>query len=86
MVGSRIRKMNALASPAVLSFVAGLKSTPRIFVKIVRSHKGHFVAEDQFGREVMLVVPSSQPPAETDNAKRFCEVLYGEGNVKVRKT
>lgn len=38
------------------------------------------------GREVLLAVPARQPPEETNNAKHFCEVLYGKDNVKVWKT
>lgn len=39
------------------------------------------------GREVLLLaVPARQPPEETNNAKRFCEVLYGKDSVKVWKT
>jgi hypothetical protein len=86
---TRIRKMSSLVSPTVLSFVAGLKEAtkhaPVQELKVVRSQNGNLVAVDQLGREVTLVVPSRQAPAETDNAKRFCEVLYGEGNVTVQK-
>ena len=64
-MSARIRKMRALASPAVLSFVARLRGRPV---------------------PVLLTVPVGQAPVATDNAKRFCEVLYGTGNVKVTKT
>jgi hypothetical protein len=88
-VSARIRKMAALTSPVTLSFVSGLVEVAkaRSFreVQITRDKYGNFVTVDQLGREVLLVVPARQPPAETDNAKRFCEALYGEGNVTVQK-
>lgn len=89
-MSARIRKMAALTSPVTLSFVSGLvevhKATSFREVQITRDKYGNFVTVDQLGREVLLVVPARQPPAETDNAKRFCEVLYGKDNVKVWKT
>lgn len=53
-------------------------------VQITRDKYGNFVTVDQLGREVLLAVPARQPPEETNNAKSFCEALYG--NVKVWKT
>lgn len=89
-MSARIRKMAALTSPVVVSFVTGLReaSKGQSFreVRVTRDQYGNFVATDQLGRKVLLAVPARQPPAETDNAKRFCEVLYGKDNVKVWKT
>lgn len=89
-MSARIRKMAALTSPAVVSFVMGLReaSKGQSFreVRVTRDKYGNFVATDQLGREVLLAVPARQPPAETDNAKSFCEALYGKDNVKVWKT
>ncbi len=87
---TRIRKMSSLVSPTVLSFVTGLKEAtkhaPVQELKVVRSQNGNFVAVDQLGKEVILAVPSSQHLEQTNQAKDFCEKLYGEGNVKVWKT
>lgn len=87
---ARIRKMSSLVSPTVLSFVAGLKEatkqTPMRELRIVRSHNGFYYGVDQHGKEVVLAVPSSQHLEQTNQAKDFCEKLYGEGNVKVWKT
>jgi len=87
---ARIRKMSSLVSSTILSFVTGLKEaakhSPVQELKIVRSQNGNFVAVDQLGREVLLAIPSSQTLEQTNQAKDFCEKLYGEGNVKVWKT
>lgn len=88
-MSARIRKMATLTSPVVLSFVTGLREAAKGAsvreVRVTRDKYGNFVAVDQLGREVLLAVPARQPPEETNNAKRFCEVLYGEGNVTVKK-